>query len=235
MWHEKRFLRSPMMLMLILCLLASGCGGGVRVVDNNRSSRIDPPAQVPDEETLPPKTEGSLWVSNQSRSLFFTDTKARHRGDIVTVRVIENAKGTKDAKTKTGRTSSLSASTASFFGLPTNTLNNLKAGTNFSNAFDGNGSTSRSGSLTAEVTAMVTRVFQNGNMRIEGRREVLINKEKEYLFVSGIIRPEDVNAGNVVLSTVIADAKIEYSGHGVINDKQRPGWLTRAIDFVWPF
>ncbi len=178
---------------------------------------------------------GSLWVEGDSRSFFFLDAKAGFVGDIVTVRVIENASGSKGAKTATARTSSVSASTTSLFGLPSDQLAKAAIGSDLTNSFDGDGSTSRSGSLTADVTAIVTKVFPNGNMEIAGRREVTINNEKEYLSISGIIRPEDIGPGNTVLSTVIADAKIEYSGLGVINDKQRPGWLMRLIDFVWPF
>lgn len=180
-------------------------------------------------------SNGSLWKENDSRSFFFLDAKAGFVGDIVTVRVIENASGSKGAKTSTARTSSIAASTASLFGLPSDHLAKAGIGSDFTNSFDGDGSTSRSGSLTADVTAIVTKVYPNGNMEIAGRREVTINNEKEYLSISGIIRPEDIGPGNTVLSTVIADAKIEYSGLGVINDKQRPGWLMRLIDFIWPF
>ena len=215
-------------------LMLTGCGGMVRVAQKPSEKDPLPPMPVP-KPSAASAGKGSLWSGDQSRSFFFKDAKATLVGDIVTVRVVENAKGSKDAKTKSGRTSSLSASTASFLGLPTSSVNKLQAGANFTNAFDGNGATSRSGSLSAEVTAVVTAVYPNGNMRIEGRREVLINNEKEYLSISGVIRPEDIGTGNTVLSTVIADAKIEYSGNGVLNDKQRPGWLIRVLDALWPF
>ena len=179
--------------------------------------------------------KGSLWNEKQSRNFFFQDAKASHVGDIVTVRVVENASGSKAANTSTTRTSNLTASATPFFGLPANTLTNLGATGDFENSFDGDGTTSRSGSLTADVTAIVTMVYPNGNMMIEGEREVLINNEKEYLAVSGVVRPEDVQQGNTVLSTVIADAKIEYSGTGVVSEKQRPGWFVRILDFIWPF
>jgi len=180
-------------------------------------------------------SKGSLWNEKQSRSFFFRDAKASNVGDIVTVRVVENASGSKAAETSTSRTSNLTASATPFFGLPANTLTNLGATGDFENSFEGDGTTTRSGSLTADVTAIVTVVYPNGNMMIEGEREVLINNEKEYLAVSGIVRPEDVLQGNTVFSTVIADAKIEYSGSGVVSDKQRPGWFVRILDFIWPF
>ncbi len=239
--------------ILLGTFFVSGCGFGGKpglIKVTNKESRLKD--RVAESEKAPKQslvsmklnleTEknkkqnvGSLWNDAQSRSYFFQDAKASHVGDIVTVRVVENASGSKVAGTSTDRTSSLGASAASLFGVPGNTLSNLGASGSFSNSFEGDGSTSRSGSLTADVTAIVTAVYPNGNMMIEGEREVLINNEKEYLAVSGVIRPEDVQQGNTVISTVIADAKIEYSGSGVVSDKQRPGWLVRILDFIWPF
>jgi len=223
-------------------IVLSGCGL-VRVTKSTPPPVVETAAAPASEAHVPApmaraeKTpfKGSLWKEDDARTFFFQDAKAGFVGDIVTVRVIENASGSKDATTSTGRSSSLSTSTGAFFGLGANKLAQAEAGTSFSNSFDGDGSTSRSGNLRAEVTAMVTTVYPNGNMEIKGHREVMINKEKEYLSISGIIRPEDIGPGNTVLSTVIADAKIEYSGQGVLDDKQRPGWLMRIIDFIWPF
>ncbi|MFY9270756.1 MAG: flagellar basal body L-ring protein FlgH [Candidatus Manganitrophaceae bacterium] len=181
------------------------------------------------------KTEGSLWTDDQSRVFLFQDAKASHVGDIVTIRIVENAKGSKGAQTKSGRNSTVAAGTNAFLGIPSVTTSKLQADANFSDSFDGNGSTSRSGALTADLTAVVTAVFPNGNMAVEGRREVLINNEKEFIVLSGIIRPEDVGPRNTILSTFISDARIEYSGQGVLNDKQRPGWLVRILDWIWPF
>lgn len=231
--------------LFFMTLLITGCySGAIRVVDQESHKETDVVqndveialAQAQElQNRQQVRNTGSLWYGDQSRSYFFQDAKAGFIGDIVTVKIVENAKGSKDAKTQTGRSSNLSTSTTSFFGTPANTLAGLGAGTTFSNEFDGDGATSRSGSLTAEVTAVVTAVYPNGNLAIKGRREVLINHEKEYISVKGIIRPEDVGPGNTVLSNVIADAKIEYSGLGAISDKQRPGWLMRIVDMIWPF
>lgn len=246
--HLKVKIQTFIFLSVLVSLL-SACGAKGLIKVSNKQSRLEDRVSSPTKLPLQPLVSmkinvnpsqrdgnnGSLWNENQSRNFFFQDAKASHVGDIVTVRIVENASGSKTAGTSTSRTSNLTASASPFFGLPANTLTNLGAAGDFSNSFDGDGTTSRRGTLTADITAIVVAVYPNGNMMIEGEREVLINNEKEYLFVSGIVRPEDVLQGNTVLSTVIADAKIEYSGTGVVSDKQRPGWFVRILDFIWPF
>ena len=99
----------------------------------------------------------------------------------------------------------------------------------------GTGTTQRSGALSAYMTARVVDVLANGNLFIQGNREVRVNHENQIITLSGIVRPRDISAENVIQSTYIADAQITYSGTGIVNDRQKPGWLTRVIDKVWPF
>jgi flagellar L-ring protein precursor FlgH len=101
--------------------------------------------------------------------------------------------------------------------------------------FKGDGTTSRSGDLTAFITCRVTEVLPNGNLRIVGTREILVNHENQVIVLSGVIRPRDINDQNIIASRFIADAKIAYSGSGVIDDRQRPGWMANFLETVWPF
>ena len=106
---------------------------------------------------------------------------------------------------------------------------------NFKPSFTGQGTNNREGELDAYVTARVVQVLANSNLRILGRQEIMVNNETQHITISGIIRTEDIDTNNEVQSTYVADARIEYSGKGVIADKQRPGWLMRVLDRVWPF
>ena len=101
--------------------------------------------------------------------------------------------------------------------------------------FEGDGTTERSGEFKATLTARVTAVLPNGNMRILGTREIKINNETQYIYMSGLVRPEDISSANRVLSTQVADAKLDYSGFGVVDARQRPGWLANALNRIWPF
>jgi len=106
---------------------------------------------------------------------------------------------------------------------------------NTKNDFEGSGETTRNGFLTATITARVVDVLGNGNLAIEGKREVVINEEKREILVQGIVRPRDLDYNNSVASSLIADAKIIYTGVGIVSEKQKPGWMARIVDAVWPF
>jgi flagellar L-ring protein precursor FlgH len=111
--------------------------------------------------------------------------------------------------------------------------NLIKANTK--NNFDGSGETTRSGTITATIAAKVVEVLPNGNIAIEGKREIYVNHEKKEILLQGVVRPRDVGKDNTILSTQVADAKMIITGIGVIGEKQRPGWLARVLDGVWPF
>jgi flagellar L-ring protein precursor FlgH len=101
--------------------------------------------------------------------------------------------------------------------------------------FEGSGTTGRSGSIAAVISVRIVEVMPNGNLKIAGSREISINNERQYITLTGFVRPADIPWNNTVLSTYISDARIVYSGSGVINDRQRPGWMLRILDAVWPF
>jgi flagellar L-ring protein precursor FlgH len=106
---------------------------------------------------------------------------------------------------------------------------------NLKSKFEGDGETTRSGTLSAFITCRVVDVMPNGNLKIVGTREVMVNYENQLIILSGIIRPRDISDQNVILSTFISGAKIAYSGSGIVDDRQRPGWLANLLNNVWPF
>jgi flagellar L-ring protein precursor FlgH len=184
--------------------------------------------------------EGSLWVETTSVNPY-SDVKASRVGDIVTISVVESAQASKNATTSAGRNSSLEASwegvfetLAKNFTINGAALPNYNA-INFKNGFQGQGETTRASSMTAYLTARVVHVFPNNQMVIRGAREVRTNNETQYIFVQGVIRPEDISSTNIILSTYIADARIELTGYGTVSDVQHPGWMTRVLNWVWPF
>jgi flagellar L-ring protein FlgH len=160
-------------------------------------------------------------------------------GDVITVRIVESAAASNTADTDLSRKSSINAGLSTFFGKK-KFLDLFKLGDDLlssksDNSHTGSGSTTRSGELTAIMTAVVREVLPNGNLVVQGTREVLVNHEQQFITLTGIVRPEDITRDNVVLSTQLADANISIGGLGVVADKQRSGWGTWIFDFVWPF
>jgi flagellar L-ring protein precursor FlgH len=192
----------------------------------------------------PPKTVGSLWQEENGRAYLYEDLRAMRVGDIITINIQEQQKGSKSADTTAQRestlTNSINGGATGTFGIPGVRLGaglqrTLGVDASANNKFTGKGATNRADTLTGTVSAMVTEVLPNGDLRVEGRREVVVNSEKQLMTLSGIVRRVDVDTRNTVVSTAIAEAKIEYSGLGVVDDVQRPGWLVRILDWVYPF
>ena len=120
-----------------------------------------------------------------------------------------------------------------FLGMGTQFDPSVNASTSKSN--QGSGTTTRGGTLTATISATIVEVLPNGNFRIEGSRSVTVNNEEQIMVLRGIVRPVDINFDNTIVSTMIADASITYTGEGVVADEQRVGWGMRLLSFIWPF
>ncbi len=220
-------------LLLAVAIAVGGCA--VQKTDV-KTSGLD--EQLP--RPVADYTSGSIWQAN-SGSLT-DDFKARRRGDIVTIVITETASASKEAKTDTSRGSTVNAGIPNFLGLENvgllkNNIGDLSKLINASvdSSFKGSGSTSRQENLNATITARIINVLPNGNLMIEGRRNIKVNNEDQEIMLEGTIRPRDIGPNNTVNSIYVADARISYSGRGIISDRQSPGWLMNIVDKLWPF
>jgi len=170
----------------------------------------------------------------------YSDLKAHRVGDIVRVKIVESASAFKEASAKTSRTSGKKG----LLNLPWLRCNSFfirynpfSKGVDLSSetSFSGSGSISTKGEFRAEVTAVVKEVLPNGNLLIEGRREISIDGEKQVIYVKGIVRPQDISPDNVVLSIDLADSEIRYEGKGMVSRQKKPGFLSRLLDWLWIF
>jgi flagellar L-ring protein precursor FlgH len=168
----------------------------------------------------------------------YTDKKAMKLEDVITVLIEEDAKATNDTKTNTDKSQDASVDIKPFNvawngGTPSDYSPKVGFGGSTSQKYNGEGKTSRAGQVKATLSARIVAVYDNGNLLIEGNKEVEINNEKEILRVSGIVRPEDVTFDNTILSHKIADARIQYTGQGDSHNAARPGWLARFFNWVF--
>ncbi len=185
-------------------------------------------------------TPGSLFRPSGPGASLFTDARAFRSDDLVVVRIEENADAERRAETETSRTSESEANISAFLGQLAK-LNQLDpdfaaelAGRS-SSAFSGKGSTGRTERFNATVPAVVRQVLPNGNLFIEGHRVVLVNDEEQHFYISGVVRPIDIDEANSVKSSMVADAEIEFTGRGVLTAAQQQGILSRYLGWIWPF
>ncbi|MDY6821470.1 MAG: flagellar basal body L-ring protein FlgH [Deferribacterota bacterium] len=188
---------------------------------------------------------GSLWTDTKTEGTLFLDYKARNIGDIVIVEIMENSSASNTNTTDASKTTTYDASVDTFLGMPMDLgiSNFLGMGEPFNpsvsaqttNDFQGDGSKQKADQVQATVAARIVNILPSGNLVIEGSREIVVDQEKQYISVKGVIRQKDINAQNVVPSTAIADAQIYYTGKGMLSDVNKKGWLAHAIDWVWPF
>lgn len=183
-------------------------------------------------------TSGSLYSDSAPNLFLFRDLKARGLNDILTIQINESASASNSANTSTDKKGDISVSAPGLGGLEQgasalNFANILSAASALN--FAGQGSTSRSGQLQAFVTARVAQVLPNGDMVIEGTKEVTVNRERQILKLRGIVRPRDVTPNNVVLSTAIANLEVLFDGKGIVADANKPGFLYRLFTWITPF
>ena len=203
---------------------------------------VPPPAAVVIPPPPPPPT-GSLWHPEIAANYPFLDVRAHFPGDLLTVVVSEQSQGKKDATTETTGESSISASVEDFFGIPSAALKLLPKGFNpqsivkaeTKRASKGDGTTTREGALTASITVRVVALDPSGNLYVRGDKIVSVNRENQHIVLSGTVRPEDIASDNSVLSSRLADARIDYYGSGVVGDKQNVPLSHRLFDWIWPF
>ena len=168
-----------------------------------------------------------------------SDRRATQVGDILTVIVSESASVQASSRTKTDKTSGVDASVDQFL-FPSSRLgthNGELPGSKMSGStdFSGGGEITNRQTVSARAAVTVVDVLPNGNLVIEGSRYVAFSDEQQYAILRGIVRPDDIQPGNTVLSSAIADARVEFLSKGAISAAQRKGWFTRIIDTINPF
>lgn len=180
-----------------------------------------------------PATPSSTpWMAS-----LFGDLRARAVNDLVTVHVVENVVAQGSADATLDKNSNADASVGRVFGLNSKFADwfdpTALARYSASTQFNGSGATTRSGALSAVMTARVTEVLPNGDLVLEGVREIEINGDRQIIVLTGVARSADIGPGNVVPSTAVGQMRIRYFGRGLIKDNLSPGWLTRIFNKIF--
>jgi flagellar L-ring protein precursor FlgH len=173
----------------------------------------------------------STPLVGRSGSLF-TDIKAHDVGDIITVKIYEDAQATNLSQTNTTKEGKFETSGGPGIG-SLDFIPLFGASGENKNEYKGTGNNARAGNLKARMTVRVVALRNNGDLVVEGNRLITINNDTETLTLSGIVRPQDVGSDNTVDSYNIADAQIAYRGKGPASTGSRPGIVMRFLNWIF--
>lgn len=165
-----------------------------------------------------------MWMTDLT-----SDLTARHVNDLVTIRVIESLSASGSADSNVNKNGSASAGMPGKLGSYINKA--LPASSE--SKFQGSGGTSRTTELSAILSARVTEVLPSGDLVVEGVREVDINGDRSVVVLSGVVRPADIQPGNIVLSTQIGQLRIRSISAGLMKDSLTPGWIVRIFNKIF--
>jgi len=222
-----------------LALLVPACGPNHIQPFTARDRKYNPGEYAATRADAKP-SNGSLY--SEAQPGYLEDTRALRVGDITMVKINENAQASGGATTNLKKDTSRSAGVDSLLGLMPamkkaypniDPAQLLKMASSFD--FDGEGKSERSGTLKGLIGVRVKQEMPNGDLFVEGTKVVMINHEEYHLYISGVIRPSDIEMDNSIDSSLIADARVEFTGRGDINDQNERGWLTKILDFENPF
>ncbi len=212
----------------------SGCA--VQQVPQPGDPFFAPSYPVPAEPQ--PATPGAIY-NTASVNFLLEDQKARRVGDILLVNLTESTQASKNADTNLKKDESITIANPTILGTLPSALNgNLSFETNIApqRQFQGQSDSRQSNNLNGDITVTVVQVYPNGYLLVRGEKWITLNQGREFIRLTGIVRPDDITAQNTVISSRIGNARIEYSGTGALADSNTQGWLGRFFSgSVWPF
>lgn len=189
-------------------------------------------APVPPERMRPPATKnGAIYQDGYGLNLFETN-RAVHVGDILTVQLVERTNAQKQSINNQRKQNQQTLENPTLLGRAIE----LGAGYNLGFTVDNDGqfnalaNTQQNNKLEGYIAVTVTEVLPNGNLRIRGEKWLTLNTGKEFIRLTGLVRPFDINEDNIVRSDRVADARIDYSGTGQVHNTNVMGWLSK---FLW--
>lgn len=209
---------------LVLGVAICGLGACTTYVEEQASMAYQP--VMPEARQRAGPADGSIYHPGVV-GLFAVERRASKPGDILTIALDEAFQASKSQTATADRSENLSAQFPGFLGLGDPSMGS-------SQRFEGAGAAAQSNSFTGLVTVSVMRVLGNGNLEVLGQKKLTLNNGDEYVRVSGIVRPEDIGANNVVNSNRLANAEITYIGAGDTADTSRRGFLPRIFNSLNP-
>jgi flagellar L-ring protein precursor FlgH len=219
-----------LMFFLTFSSLLTGCSH-----IEPRVEIVMPTTSAPRQEIPVPVLNGAIFQAANAPRPLFEDQKPGRVGDILTVAIVEKTSASRSSKSSSAKTSDTKAAVPTLAGLPGKSFLGAQLAANGANTFEGKGETANDNTFTGTLTVTVVSVLPNGNLVVAGEKQIGINHNTETIRFSGVVNPLTIQAGNVVQSPQVADARLEYRGKGYIDEAQRMGWLQRFFLNAFPF
>ncbi|HEY8606465.1 MAG TPA: flagellar basal body L-ring protein FlgH [Noviherbaspirillum sp.] len=220
----KRFIVHARQLPLAALLLA-GCSTVPDTIVQQPTTRQPMPAAAP-------TANGAIF--NAGYRPMFEDRRARRVGDMLTIAISERTSAGKSAANATSKSSDVEFGANRLFGIPAATAAKLGLDVESANKFEDKGSSSSSNTFSGTIAVTVMEVLPNGNLLVSGEKQVALDKGVEYVRFSGVVNPDTILGGNVVASTQVADARVEYRTNSRIDKAEMMSQLTRFFLSILP-
>lgn len=191
---------------------------------------------IPSSASAPRANKGGIYRPDYSIGLF-EDRKANRVGDIISVILSERTQSSKTADTEITKENSLAVDAGTVMGVtPSFGQYGMETSISQNREMTGEAASDQSNSLSGSIAVTIAEILPNGLMVVRGEKWMTLNRGEEYIRIRGLIRPEDVQPDNTILSTRLADARITYSGTGDLADSNVQGWGSRFFNSeYWPF
>jgi flagellar L-ring protein FlgH len=190
-------------------------------------------AALPAPPPAPHAADGAIFSAGDGYAPLYQGHRAGKVGDPVTIVLVEQVTTTKSAGSKTQRGGSFGVTPPATGPLSFIKPTSLNAAA--SSSFKGDGTASQSSTLSGEISVTIVEVRPNGTAQVRGEKRLMLSQGQEWIQFAGIVRLADIDSDNRILSTRVADAKIEYSGNGPVSRAGREGWLSKFFNMISPF
>lgn len=212
---------------LVVLILLQGCTAMSRpraIPDDPEFAPVRPQAMMQRD-----RASGSIYQVSRNYN-FYGDTVALNVGDVLTVTLQESTRASKNADTRIIKDNEIKLPEPNILG-----KSNFGIGTSLNNErdFKTRADADQSNSLAGSITVSVTEVLPNGVLRIRGEKWLSLTNGEEYIRLTGLVRPRDIQPDNSVASNRIADARIAYGGTGDFDQANQMGWLARFFNSEW--
>ncbi|HEY0271491.1 MAG TPA: flagellar basal body L-ring protein FlgH [Sphingomonas sp.] len=195
--------------------------------------KVDPYAATMPADLAPPPANGAIFQASMGYAPLTSGARAAMVGDVVTIILVEATQAQKTNSASTDRSANIGLTPPTTGALALFSASDASLGG--AGTFAGKGAAAQSNSLTGAISVTIAKLLPNGNFVVKGQKHLTLNRGDEVIQIAGIVRPNDIDSTNSVLSTRVADAQITYTGKGEIARASTQGWLGRFFSRFSPF